>query len=481
MRIEMEKDNYKYVIVGAGVSGLSTAYELSKTDPGDILVLDKEDIVGGLCRTVQRDGSFYDLGSHRIHDLIPERILAYIREVSDGKVLHNTRGGKLRLRNSFITYPIKSFQFFLSLGLFESIRCALSLLAYRLRPLFGKGTNAISDYETYLISKAGKRAYKIFYEPYALKVWGCDPKMISTTAVKKRMSMTNPILFIRDILSHMKKTDLNYYYYLDHGIGDFAKGIEKKLAANGVGVVTNVRDFQLEKDARGRRLRFETKGGERREVGYDTLVSTIPLDELVLKLAPEKEILELADKVHWRGLKLVYVHLKEEPLLPGETFYFPEVGYLFGRISIPKRFSDSMQPDTSYTSFVCEVPCSEGDEKWKMSDEDICERIRRDLMRAELIRGTGEMLKEKNFVIGLTKVYPLFIIGWQKTIGSLLAYLQARDDRLYVSGKGGFFLHCNMDHSIDIGLRLARAIQEGQRPEAWYRNFEAFHSLKLRD
>ena len=128
----MEKLKFKYVIIGAGVSGLSTAYELSKVFPSEILVLEKDEIVGGLCKTISKNNSYYDLGSHRIHSQVSEKFLEYIGKASDSEIIKNTRGGKLRLKKSFITYPIKSFQFFISLGLIESILCAISLIKYRI-------------------------------------------------------------------------------------------------------------------------------------------------------------------------------------------------------------------------------------------------------------------------------------------------------------------------------------------------------------
>ena len=41
----------KVIVVGAGISGLTTAYELMKTGRYDVTVLEREDAVGGLART----------------------------------------------------------------------------------------------------------------------------------------------------------------------------------------------------------------------------------------------------------------------------------------------------------------------------------------------------------------------------------------------------------------------------------------------
>ncbi len=257
--------------------------------------------------------------------------------------------------------------------------------------------------------------------------------------------------------------------------------MNKNYLENNVDIITSAKDFQLTGDDKEHQINISTALNENLSFPYETLISTIPVDELIVKLKPGPETSKIVEKVKWRGLKLVYIHINEEPLLPGETFYFPEIKYIFGRISIPKRFSDFMQPDKSYTGIVCEVPCAEGDEKWNMSPNEVYEKCYTDLIKAKLIKGQNGMIMEKNFVIGLAKVYPLFTIGWQETISKLLDYLKANHKYIYTSGKGGFFMHCNMDHSIDIGLKLAKYLNENKEPGNWYENFYLFHSLKLRD
>ena len=51
------------VILGAGLAGLSTAHHLG----GDWLLVEKEDRVGGLTRTEEHDGHFFDCTGHWLH------------------------------------------------------------------------------------------------------------------------------------------------------------------------------------------------------------------------------------------------------------------------------------------------------------------------------------------------------------------------------------------------------------------------------
>ena len=52
------------VVIGAGPAGLPAAYELSKLGR-NALVLEQDDLVGGISRTCEYDGYRFDIGGHR--------------------------------------------------------------------------------------------------------------------------------------------------------------------------------------------------------------------------------------------------------------------------------------------------------------------------------------------------------------------------------------------------------------------------------
>lgn len=480
----MKKIKCRFVVIGAGVSGLTAAYKLSQDHPGNVVVIEKERKVGGLSKTINVNNSFYDLGSHRIHYKVRKKAFRLIQELCNKKLMKNKRGGRLRIGNSYINYPISSVQFIVGIGFIQTFLCALSLLKSRIYHSFfnTKIKKEELNYESYLIRNAGRRAYKLFYEPYARKVWGCDPSTISITAVKKRISMVKPTRFLKDILAKsLKKTERNdYYYYLKDGIGYFADILEKNLLDNKAGVYKNVDDFRLILNDNNRKIIYSNQH-EEIEIEFEKLISTIPLEELVLKLNPPEDIVKIADRIKWRDLKLAYLHIKGNVLMKGETFYFPELKYIFGRVSIPKRFSSIMQPDDAYTSFVCEVPCGESDRLWNMADKNIYDLCFKDLINAGLLDNKAAHIPGKNFIINTSKVYPLYIKGWQKNVSLLLEYLGENFDFIYTSGKQGFFLHCNFDHSINIGLSLEDYIKRGKPPKEWYSNINLFQGMKLRD
>src|SRR3546814_1167528 len=59
------------VVIGAGPAGLTAAYELGKRG-ATATVLESDDVVGGISRTVVADGYRFDIGGHRFFTKVPE-------------------------------------------------------------------------------------------------------------------------------------------------------------------------------------------------------------------------------------------------------------------------------------------------------------------------------------------------------------------------------------------------------------------------
>lgn len=363
----MERLKCKVIVLGAGISGLASAYKLSEFYRGQVIVLEKEDQIGGLCKTIGNNGYLYDLGSHRIHSNSNYKFYEMMRNIGLNNLIAKKRNGKLRFKKVYLDYPLDSVRIFIKIGFIELLLCLVSFVKQRIWNYFKQGYkhHNKNNYESYLVSKVGKRLYSLFYKPYAVKVWGGDPINISTHAAKKRVSMENPLSFLKNFLKHFfsNRVREGIYYYPPNGIGTIPLNLGKKVIESGSHIFTGIEDFSLNVKG-GKKEVFFLKNNNGVNIEFDILVSTIPVEELVEKVSLNHEAIKSLRKIEWRGLKLVFLHIKGEPQKEGETFYFPELKYIFGRVSVPKRFSKGMQANNDCTSLICELPCREGDALW---------------------------------------------------------------------------------------------------------------------
>ena len=61
---EVHMQRVKYLIIGAGISGLSFAFH-KKHD--DYLIIEKDSVCGGLARSFYKDGFVWDIAGHFFH------------------------------------------------------------------------------------------------------------------------------------------------------------------------------------------------------------------------------------------------------------------------------------------------------------------------------------------------------------------------------------------------------------------------------
>ena len=91
------------VIVGAGLAGLSTAYHLSSTP---YRLYEREEEVGGLCRSYHKDGFTFDYTGHLLHFRQPE-IKALVERLLAGKLQQHSRKSFIYSHRTYTEYPFQ--------------------------------------------------------------------------------------------------------------------------------------------------------------------------------------------------------------------------------------------------------------------------------------------------------------------------------------------------------------------------------------
>jgi Protoporphyrinogen oxidase len=153
------------VIIGGGPAGLTAAYELSKNDVPAV-VLEADNTVGGISRTVKYKGYLFDIGGHRFFTKWDE-VNKIWDEILGGKFLTRPRLSRIYYQKKFFYYPLKPFNALLGLGLLESVRIMFSYAYARLFP-----HKQEENLEQWVSNRFGRRLYEVFFKTYTEKVWG---------------------------------------------------------------------------------------------------------------------------------------------------------------------------------------------------------------------------------------------------------------------------------------------------------------------
>lgn len=170
-------DRKKYVILGAGPSGLTLAHSL--IDAGvpreEIVVLEKEGIAGGLCRSEEVDGAPLDIGGGHFLDVRRQEVLDFVfRFLPREEWALFDRVSKIRLRGMEIDHPLEAnlWQFPVEdqADYLESIAQAGCV----------RGEPMPESFAAWINWKLGDRIAQEYMLPYNRKIWSMDPDALGT-------------------------------------------------------------------------------------------------------------------------------------------------------------------------------------------------------------------------------------------------------------------------------------------------------------
>ena len=100
----MEHSHYDFCIVGAGASGLTTAYKLLKAGK-KVLVIDRDNRIGGLGKSYEYDGHIFYTGPKRFHTDDPV-VLDFIEHVLKVDILRIGRATKVYFLDRYFGWPL---------------------------------------------------------------------------------------------------------------------------------------------------------------------------------------------------------------------------------------------------------------------------------------------------------------------------------------------------------------------------------------
>ena len=461
-----ERGSIGTAILGAGPAGLTAAHVLARRQHSGA-VFEADGTVGGIAKTIEFNGYRFDLGGHRFFTKI-EPIQRLWEEMLGDEFLTRPRLSRIFYKGKYFSYPITAKDVVGRLGLFESTLCALSYLwASRHRKAEAE------TFEEWVTSRFGRRLYDAFFRSYTEKLWGIPGSEIRALWAAQRIknfSLGKAVLNIVGLRREHVTTLIEEFRYPRLGPGQMWESFAAASEEDGVPVHLNQRCTAL-KHSEGRIESVVMRSnGDTTEHVVDSVVSSIPLSQLILNLDPPapEEVRAAARRLRYRDLILVALMTEEAHPFPDNWIYLHDPGTRAGRVQNYGAWSEAMvRPGT--TCLGVEYFCFEGDEIWEMPSDEMVALAKSELARIGLIDPDRVVDGVKVLV---PKAYPMYDSAYEGALEVIRPYL-ATFENLQTCGRNGLHRYNNQDHSMWTALLATLNVIDGRGYDVWSVNAEA--------
>ena len=453
----------KVVIIGAGPAGLTAAYSLLKnSNDYEIIVLEEQNQVGGISKTVIYDGNRMDLGGHRFFtkDKDVLNLWKTILPVEKDKLLERPRVSHIFYNGKFFDYPVNlSFKTIKNLGFKDTLVAGFSYL----KSVFHKLPE--DNLENFYINRFGKKLYEIFFKDYTEKLWGIAPKDIDSSWGSQRVKGISIKEVLKDyfkrvfrIKNNKKETSLiDKFYYPKYGPGMMYEEISNDIIKMGGVVKLNSRVVNIKKKNNNIDEVIYKENGIIKKVKCDYLISSMPIKDLLncMNSIP-KNIKSISSKLPYRDFITIGVILDKIKInnLRDTWIYVQSKKQKLGRIQVFNNWSKYLVKYNNTISLGLEYFCNENDDFWKMPNQDLKEFAIKELNEMGIISSDSNIFTYH--IERVKKAYPAYF-GVYNRFPIVKEYLD-NIDNLFCIGRNGMHRYNNMDHSMKTAMECANNI-----------------------
>lgn len=446
-------------ILGAGPAGLGAALQLHRTGRGRAVVIEQKGSVGGNAGSFEMSGQRVDYGSHRLHPACDEAILEDIRRMLGGELLERPRHGRIRLRGRWIHFPLKPLDLMLRLSPGFAAGVIRDMVTRR-----GASPQVDESFASVLWESLGPTICSDFYFPYARKIWGVEPEELSATQARRRVAANSFAKLIRKVLAKLpgvKPVGFGHYFYPRRGFGSISEAYGEQAVSHGARLELGCRVEKIEVPETADqpwRLTARTDAGPR-TFESDWVWSTLPISLVARMASPAApdHVQAAASHIEYRAMLLIYVTLGTDRYTEFDAHYFPEESLAITRLSETKNYALLAVPHDR-TTLCAELPCSPGDGVWELSDDELVDRLLRDL-RAAGLPDPGPVLDSQ--IRRLKQAYPIYRGGYEAHFDRLDAWVGSLP-RMLSFGRQGLFAHDNTHHALFMAYSAVDCVRDGE-------------------
>jgi protoporphyrinogen oxidase len=443
------------IVLGAGPAGLAAGLALAHAG-WKVRVFEQANTVGGLARTIERDGFRFDIGGHRWFTKKDELNLFLVNLLGDELCMVD-RISRVYFDGKYVHYPLRIGNVLAHVGPTTGAKAVVDFMASQAsRMLSGKPVVSMEDA---YVAQFGRTLYELFFRRYSEKVWGLGCDALSGDWVSQRSKGLTLLTAVTDAVTRQNnKTEslVSRFMYPRLGYGRISERMAEEIEQHGGDVNLGWRVTSVKHDGDEVRGVIVSDGSREQIIDGDEFISSIPMTELAQSMQPsaDRMVIAASNSLSYRALITVHLML-DRPQVTNDTWiYVHEPRVRFARLHEPRNWSPELAPPGK-TSLVLEFFCDVGDATWQRSDAEVCDMAVEDLT-------TGLGLIERRDVVGAFAVrsrdaYPRYGLGYQVAVDTLKRHLRGYRN-LSLVGRGGMFRYNNADHAIETGFRAARKV-----------------------
>lgn len=437
--IQEERGEYvaRVVILGAGLTGLSTAYHLEQQGISDYKVFEKNNDAGGLLRSFSQDGFTFDFTGHLLH-ISSDYFRQFLNTITSlDNFLHINRKSAIHTHNTLLPYPFQMNLYGLPKEvIYECVEGFIKRTTSRKKP---------TTFPEWVEKYFGKGIGKHFFYPYNSKILAYDIKKVHPAWTGRFVPKTSLRSIIEGAVAPAEDREVGYnsyfYYPKKGGIQVIINGLQKHIKG------TIETGYEAERVDPIKKIVYFTNGKYEK---YDTLVSTLPLDVLLKKSSwqARSSLKSAAHKLLCNTVLNFNLGFNTADISNKHWLYFPEKKYLFYRVGFWNNICPSSTPQ-GMSAIYGETSFLPGSKSKQQQQNHYQKAIEQALDFLKLSH--SNIVTEKHLV--LPHAYVIYDAWREKNLKKL--HKQLNNHHILSTGRFGEWKYSSMQEAVLDGKQAA--------------------------
>lgn len=416
----------KNLIIGGGISGITLAYYLKD----DYLILEKENEVGGYCRTIKNPNYVWDFAGHFYHFKTDEMKKLFLSLVEPEEIITQKKVTKIYYKGTLVDYPFQANIHQLEKD--EFIDCLYDLY-------FRNEKDEYDNFLDMLYGKFGKSIVEKFLKPYNEKLYAVD----LTKLDKNAMGRFFPYVNLEDVIKNFKsaKNTTSYndtFLYLKKGTQYFIDKLYSKIDPSKVRLNTTVESIDTNNKI--------VKTNDGTVIRYENLVNTIPLNKFLQLL--QQDYSATIEKMTYNKVLVFNLGFDKKSLkyTTEHWVYYPDKSLNFYRVG----FYDNILHQDKLSVYV-EIGFTKDD---RIDTEKHLQQVLDGMKQVGIIDDSFTLVDKS--VIIMDPAYVHISESVDKDLDTVKAQLETQN--IYTTGRYGKWTYCSMEDCMVWAKEIADMI-----------------------